>query len=54
MHNRKNIHKDNYIEKAKIETTIMGENNIKINNIILGDFVPKLKIKKKFLRGLKF
>jgi hypothetical protein len=32
---------DNYIEKTKIETTIMGENNIKRSNIILGDFVPK-------------
>jgi hypothetical protein len=27
--NRRNIHKDNYIEKTKIETTIMGENNLK-------------------------
>jgi hypothetical protein len=34
---------DNYIEKEKIETTIMGENNIKRNKIILGDFVPKFK-----------
>jgi hypothetical protein len=32
---------DNYIEKAKLETTVMRENNIKRSNIILGDFVPK-------------
>jgi hypothetical protein len=41
LHNKRNIHRDNYIEKAKIETIVMGENNIKISNIILGDFVPK-------------
>jgi hypothetical protein len=41
LHNRRNIHRDNYIEKTKIETTIMGENDIERNNIIQGDLVPK-------------